>query len=442
MIRRFGAAVLLVGLIIPAGRDSTATGQTLSLQEAVALAQQHSPLAGAAAARVAEASAKTTEAEAAFYPMLRLNSSYTASDNPVQVFMYALNQGEFSLSSDLNNPSAADNWVASAQVGVRLFSGGRDIANWRAARAAEHGIQHVRRVTSDEMTIQVIRAFLSVLTAQELVRSATASAEAYQASEGVIASRVSAGTALRTELLNIQVQKARADERLLEATHALTLAQENLRLAVGLDSLAYASFGTLDDVTLSDPAAEELQERPEIQAQTSFVSAARADLRAAQSGYFPALSAFAGIDRFQGWEFDGTKSSWSAGITLDWTIFDGFLTRSMVREKRARLKVAEEDARLLRLQTSVELKSASLNVRQASERVTVMDRAVALASESALLTRQRLEQGLAISSQVIDAENALVQADADLAQAKADKIYAIAVLRRAQGLPIIGDDNS
>jgi outer membrane protein len=442
MIGRFGAAVFAVGVVIAAAWDGATTAQTLTLEEAVALAQQHSPLAGAAAARVAEASARTTEAGAALYPMLRLNSSYTASDNPVQVFSYALNQGEFSLSSDLNNPSAADNWMTSAQVGMRLFSGGRDWANRRAARSAEHGIQYMRHATLDEMTTQVTRAFLTVLTAQELVRSATASTDAYQASEGVIASRVSAGTALRTELLNIQVQRARAEERLLQATNALSLTKESLRLAIGLDSLGYTSFGTLDEVTLPDPSSETALERPEIQAQTSFVEAARAELRASQSGYFPAIGAFAGIDRFQGWEFDGTNSSWSAGITLEWTIFDGFLTRSAVSKKRARLKAAEEESRQIRLQTSVELTSASFNVEQASKRVAVMDRAVALAGESATLTRQRLEQGLAISSQVIDAENALVQAEADLAQAKADRIYAVAMLRRALGLPIIGDSKS
>jgi outer membrane protein TolC len=110
-----------------------------------------------------------------------------------------------------------------------------------------------------------------------------------------------------------------------------------------------------------------------------------------------------------------------------------------VKEKRAQLRMAEEEARLVRLQTSLERTSAESNLHEASERVAVMTHAVELAIESANLTRLRLEQGLVLSSQLIDAENALVQARAGLAEAQADRLYATAALRRALNLRILGE---
>lgn len=430
---------LALATIMMAAIGSPALAQTLTLKEAVALAEKNSPVAIAAQQRVAEAAAKTRQAEAMFYPMLRLTSSYSQSNNPVNVFMYALNQGQFELTPDLNDPAAADNWRVSGQAGIRLFSGGRDWANRRAAKAAERGIMKVKDITLDELTMQVARSYLLLLTAAEYVRSAESSVKSYESSEEVLSNRVAAGTALKTELLNIQVQKARAEERLLQARNGRSLGKEGLRLVMGLEDLPFTDFETLNQLVIPEPSTQEPGERPEVLAQTAFADAARAQLRSAKSGYLPSLNAFASIDRFQGWEYDGDKSSWAAGLSLEWSLFDGFLTAGAIGEKRAHLKAAEEAARLVHLQTSVELTSASFSVQEATERVGVMVRAVALAEESAGLTRQRFAQGLALSAHVIDAEDALIQAELGLAQAKADRLLATATLRRALALPITGD---
>ncbi len=412
---------------------------TLTLAEAAAWARERSPVARIAGQQVDEASARAAQARAAFLPMLRLSSGYTKSDNAVNAFMFALNQGEFQLAGDLNNPDPADNFQVSAQVGLSLFSGGRDLANLRAARAAQRGSAFSRKATTNEVVLGVTQAYLAVLTAREFVRASEAAVGAYSSTEKVMTSRVSNGTALKTDLLNIQVEKAQAEERLLQARNAVVLAREALRLAIGLDSLPPAEFQTLDQVSLPSPNESVPGVRPEVQARSAFADAARQDYRSAWAGLLPAVSAFASLDHYKGWEFDGSNNSWIAGLTLSWSIFDGFLTSSTIKEKRARMKAAEEAARLAQLQTSVQLTSASNSLREASERVAVMQRAVDLAMEGADLTRQRFDQGLVLTSHVIDAENNLVQAEVGLAQAKADRLYAIASLRRALSLPILGD---
>ena len=438
--RRAGSLVLL--LLIWACQLGTARAQTLTLREAVLAAERNSPTAIIARERVAEAAAKSRQAAALFYPTVRLTSSYSQSNNPVSVFMYALNQGKFELTPDLNDPAAADDWLVSGQVYFRLFSGGRDWANQRAAKAAERGFRSMQVSTDNEMTMQAIRSYLQVLTATEYVHSAETSVKAYASSEQVMASRVAAGTALKTELLNIQVQMARAEERLLVAENGRALAKEGLRLIMGLEELSYSTFESLDSLALPEPSSATPVDRPEVLAHSAFADAARAQLHAAKGSYLPTVNAFASLDRHQGWEYDGDKSTWAAGLSLEWTLFDGFSTSGTVREKHANLRVAEEAARHVRLQTSVELRSATLSLAEATERVEVMERAATLAGESSELTRQRFTQGLALSSHVIDAEDALVQAEFGLAQARADRLLAIATLRRALAIPIIGDSQS
>lgn len=435
-ISRWVAALTIALVVLP---GSGLHGQSLTLEQAVSMAREQAPAAHIAAQQAAEASARAAQTQAAFFPMLRLSSAYTASDNAVNAFMFALNQGEFALVGDLNNPDAADNLSVSAQLGLNLFNGGRDIANSRAARSAARGSDLMAQSMINDLTINVTRAYLAVLTAQEFVRASEASVKAYASTEQVVNSRVAAGTALKTDLLNIQVERAQAEERLLQATNGLALAKESLRFAIGLDTLSYTSFTPLDEVVLAAPSAAQPSVRPEVQARYAFADAAKLEHRAAKAGYLPSVNAFASADYYKGWEFDGSNNSWTAGVALNWSLFDGFLTRSIVREKRARMSAAQEYARMTELQASVELTSASNTLKESTGRVAVMQRAVTLATEAATLTRQRFDQGLVLTSNVIDAENNLVQAEVGLAQAKADKLFATAALRRALSLPILGD---
>jgi outer membrane protein TolC len=65
----------------------------------------------------------------------------------------------------------------------------------------------------------------------------------------------------------------------------------------------------------------------------------------------------------------------------------------------------------------------------------VTEQAVALATESASLTRARFEQELALQTELIDAETALVGARVRRAEAEADRQIAVAAVRKALALP-------
>jgi outer membrane protein TolC len=152
----------------------------------------------------------------------------------------------------------------------------------------------------------------------------------------------------------------------LVAENGRALAKEGLRLIMGLEELPYSTFESLDSLTLSEPSSAEPVDRPEVLAHSAFADAARAQLRAARSTYLPNVNAFASLDRHQGWEYDGDKRTWAAGLSLEWTLFDGLFTSGTISEKHANFKVAEEAARQVRLQTSVELRSATRWCRRSS----------------------------------------------------------------------------
>jgi len=89
----------------------------------------------------------------------------------------------------------------------------------------------------------------------------------------------------------------------------------------------------------------------------------------------------------------------------------------------------------LRLALDFEVEQARLDLKAADERLTVSSKTVEQAEESAKLTRGRFEQGLALSTQLIDSETALLAARVRLAEAESDQRIAVAALRKALALP-------
>jgi outer membrane protein TolC len=118
-----------------------------------------------------------------------------------------------------------------------------------------------------------------------------------------------------------------------------------------------------------------------------------------------------------------------------WDIWDGFSTRDRKREAEANFESAREEQRKVRLAVDLEVEQARLDINAAEERLTVSSKAVEQAQESAMLTRNRFDQGLALSTQLIDSESALVAARVRRAEAESDQRIAIAALRKALALP-------
>ena len=186
---------------------------------------------------------------------------------------------------------------------------------------------------------------------------------------------------------------------------------------------------------VSAPDAEDFSQRPELAAARERTSAAQAQVRGSQSGYQPRVSAFGSLDHDYGWVTGGDGNSYTAGVMVQWDLWDGFSTRAKTREARANLESAREEQRKLRLALDFEVDQARLNLDAANVRLAVSAKTVEQAEESATLTRNRFEQGLALSTQLIDSETALVAARVRRAEAESDQRIAVAALRKALALP-------
>lgn len=419
---------LSAALALTAGADEPWT-----LERALEYAQTHSPDARIAQQRIAAAQAGVEQADSAFWPRLQVQSSYTRTDNPMLVFGDILNQRSYNSSLNFNDVPAVDNLNARGLVTVPLYAGGQNVAGRQAAQANTEAAKQDRAAIRNALGFEVSQTFYAVLKTRQFIQAAEAAVNAFATNLDIAQKRLDGGTLLKSDVLDIEVRLAQSLEDLVRARNAHTLAERALRNLLGIEA---GDFTVADTAPVARaPASGDFSQRPELAAARERASAAQAQVRGSTSGYQPRVSAFGSLDHDYGSVTGGDGNSYTAGVMVQWDLWDGFSTRAKARAARANLEAAREEQRRLRLALDLEVEQARLNLNAAGERLTVSSKTVEQAAESAKLTRGRFEQGLALATQLIDAETALLAARVRRAEAEADAGIAVAALRKALALP-------
>ena len=430
--------VLLAALIV-SGASAEDAPRPLRLAEAIRLALKNNPDLATAQQHVNAARAGIQQTEAALWPQVRLSGSYAASDNPVQAFMMTLNQRAFSFTGNFNHPDPTDNLNSKVLAQWSLYDGGQSLASRQAAKLNTEATRQTFAAARNDLVFEVTRAFHTIGKAREFVSAAAAAVGSIEANVTVASNRFAAGNVLKTDLLDSQVRLAESQENLIRARNAVALSEVVFRTVIGVGEkenvTAAETVGCVTSRGEETPAASgdaAYNPRPELTAAHQTVTAAERQVRAVQAGYIPRLNAFASYDLDSG---NGTRytDSWLAGVSVDVNIFDGFLTRGKVAEARANLESARQQERKVALGVTLETRQAQLNLEETQARLDTTGKSVEQAEESVQITKDRYANGLALLTQLLDAENALTAARQRRAAVGTDLLIARAALDHALG---------
>jgi outer membrane protein TolC len=434
--------LLFFFLLSPAARceqQQSPLPEKWTIVEAVNYALQNNPDAGIALHRITSAEADIMQARASFFPQLDLGAEYGRTNNPIFSFGNILNQGSFTNDINFNDPGTTDNLRLAATLKYRLYNGGRDQAGVHAAKARQKAEKRHRQAVLSILADEVIRSFYTIVQAREIVAARQSAVTAITASLAVAKARYDAGDLLKASLLDIEVQQSSAHEQLIQARHGLNLAKRGFLNLLGL-RLHDINIDIAQQFPQQVPDNPDGSLRPEIQRLSALIQAAEEQLNRAKGEYYPTADLFGSYQVDQGFiDEDAGGNSWMAGVRLNYNLYEGSRTEAAVAAATADLARAKEMKRKIGLAVTFEIEKAQLALKQAEERLLVTDKQVALASESARLSRERFREGVILSSSLIDSENRLTDARVHSSLAKAARMIAIADLRRAAGLPQFPD---
>jgi outer membrane protein len=438
------ACTCLLVVVLTAGAAAQPSapppGARLTLGEAIVRATETSHRLAELRAREGAARAAVGGRAAARRPTVAAQLGYTRT-NRVEEFGVRTPDGAFRLLY----PDVPDNYRSRLELQWPIYTGGRLEALERAAQAEAEATGRELAAARADLRLETTRSFWALVTALEAATVVERAVARVDAQLRDVRSRFEAGFVPPSDVLLVEAQRSRQQMLLIEARNQAAVAEAELARLVGLpDGSRLEVEAALDDpagleVTASEGLLEAARRaRPERAALESRVGAAVERQAGAAAGGRPALALVSGVDyarpnpRIFPRE-DTWHESWDVGVALTWSLWDGGRVRAERAEAAqvsaaARERLAEFDSLL-----ALEVRQRVLDLTSARAQIAASLDAVRAATEAQRVVRERFAAGVATSTELLDAEVALVQADLDRTRALAGARLARARLDRATG---------
>jgi TolC family type I secretion outer membrane protein len=423
------AALLLAGGAAPlAGQERSVT-----LADAIKLAEQTQPRVIQAQANLTTADARVRTTRAAYLPNLSFSSSGSNfhADGPARLNPNTNEVVPGGTSSTSLNSSLSAN--------VDLFTGFRRGADIGAARASSDAAAASLVDAKFQQRLTTTNAFFDALSARQLVAVRQASVRRAEEQLKISISKLAAGSATRSDSLRSRVTLGTAQLQLLQAQSQLATTEAALARIIGQtgrvqaaeDSSLYRVVPEVDSVQLR---AEAVQKSPSVQAALASQRAAEASLKSARSGYWPTLS----LGASTGWSGNNSTSyhlynSRQVNLSLSWNLFNRFTREQQITTQQANLDIAAANAADLgrSLETTLTGQLASLDAARSG--IDIAQMSVTAATEDLRVVQERYRLGAATIVDVLTSQEALSQAEVDAVTARFNYLRAKAQIEALVG---------
>ncbi len=296
----------------------------------------------------------------------------------------------------------------------------------------------VKRRQADDLRFKVHQSYLQALQADAAVRALTKAIESVKAHEEQARHFVEAELISRVQLLQAQARLAKLQGQLASADNGASLARARLAMLINwpvskpLPRLQIPrSLKRYQRPALRQVLSTARRHRPEYAELKIRGQQAHRGVKASWQGYLPQLNLVGAYSHNEGSIM--APPTWTGALALSWDVWEwGASHYKVVEARHARSKVAlarEELSRSIALQ----VRAAWLKLTEADKRIAAARSGLTHAAEQLRLERARFTAQKSTSTEVLDAQMRLTQAQVEQESAHYDYLIARAALRRATG---------
>ena len=426
------------GLLVIGVNDAKCSG--LSVFGAIGEALGNNPNVEQAEARIAQAEARIDETNSAWWPWVSTDLSYTRADAPSVYLFKAIDQHGLQPGTDFNSPGTLDDFEMGVRVDYALYRGGRKALDRRVAEHDRADAQAYKESIENELIGSVIRWYFRSLATEELVESAIQTRQTVEAELRDATTRYEAGAALKSDVLQLRVRSAEAEQELIGTRNEYTMSLETLANLLGRDGAAGLSLSgerwwprDIPD-SAEDAIPSAMESRPELTRAELALEKGRLNRTREQRMYLPdADLSFRTYGNDDDLGYSGDDVNWAFGVGARWSVFEGGRRAARIRASDARIREMEAALRRAGLRIRLDVTDAYVRLSDARARFDVAIEAVTHAEENLRLVRDQFEQGAATVTRYLEAERDLTHARVREISARYERDDAHANVGRALG---------
>lgn len=422
------------------GLSVSAQVKTLTLKDALTYALQNKADAKKSKLEVENSEYKIQEVRSRALPQISANGNLTY--NPV-IQTTVIDGAGFGAPVTTIQAAFGQKWTSTACVSLTQAIFDQSVfTGLKAAKSTREFYQINNQLTEEQVIERVANNYYSVFVQKERLTLLDSNYVNTTKVRDIVKGQFDNGLAKKIDLDRIVVKMSNIDTERQQIKNQITLQENALKFYMGMPIETEIDMPKEEFEVI--PAA--LTEQANVENRTEYLLLKKQEellvynKKAVEAGYYPTLSLTAGYNYIgQGPEFpwfakpkDGVYwSDYSAiGLNLHVPIFTGFGTRAKVRQADVQIRSLQEDMKDTKLSLDLDYRNAIAQIDDNLVTIENQKENMRLAKEILDNTKNNYLQGLASLTDLLDSENASLEAQNNYTRAVLNyKIAEVALIK-------------
>ncbi len=416
----------------------------LSLDSAIAMGLQHSRQVQYSTARVNESKSSLKDINSRIYPDLDVFAGYSRlSDVPTQYFHFPGSSEP--IPSTTLFPVILNNYTLGASLNESVFNG----FQWKYAvqnmQFAEKSTEFSLESQKSNVSIGIIMEYVNLFKLERAHDVLLENLKLIKAHVDEVSDFVGHGIATQNDLLRTQLQLSNAQLTEMDIKNQIATVNYNLDIMLGLPE--NKQIGVDSNSILDNKSVQPLpyylqnytQNRNDLKAADMQQKAAESNINETRSGLYPRVTIGADynyqrpnprvvppLDQFQ--------PTWDIGLKISYSLTGLYTNKNKADISRAKLAEAKAQYDDLSDNAKMDINKDYLQYKESLEKISVSQKSLAQAMENYKLVKSKYDNHIALLTDLLDADNFLLNAKINLISSKADATLAYYSMLKAAGI--------
>lgn len=378
--------------------------------------------------KIAEKAFKSAQADyrqsnALFMPNISASHTAITTTNPLMAFGSKLNQEILTMNDFnptlLNDPEHVENFATMIEVQQPLINLD-GLYERKAAKAKMDAMSLQTERTKEYLQLEVSKAYMQLQLAYKAVVVLTKANETAQGNLKMVENYFKNGMLQKTDLLDVQVRVNEVANQLQYAKSNVQNASDYLAFLLNEDmngKVFKPSEALENQIQVEENVATISENRKDIQAMDKATEAYGKMFQSTKLGFLPRLNAFGNYQMYDDKLFGTSAKGYLLGAQLSWNVFDGYKSIGKNQKAKADFQKAEVEAEQYKKQSQLELNKTNRQLADAENKVNLSKLAFEQAQESYRIRKNRFEQGLEKTTDLLMAETQQSKKELEFLQA-------------------------
>ena len=414
--------------------------KTLSLNEAIDLGLQNSKLLKINQAKIEEATAAAKEAVEKRLPDAKASASYLRV-NAVNVDLKTKNNsGGGGTTPPVEQPKVSQALYGLVNVSLPIYTGGKIRYGIESSKFLEKAAMLDSESDKDEVIQNTIEAFANLFKAKTAVRLVQENLNEAQLRTKELTNMEKNGLLARNDLLKAQLRESNMEYNLSDAENSLQLANVNMNLMLGLPTtmelvLDTSGLGKKEDNRVLDDFLNAARvNRKDIAAVDLRKKAAESGVKSAKGDLYPSLALTGGYIGLDIPDFLSIPAAMNVGVGVSYNIGSLWKNKAKVQQAEARVKQLTFTEAMMDDNMQLDVNKSYLSLMTNRKQIQVSAKAVEQAEENYRIVKNKFDNSLATTTDLLDADIAQLQARLSYTLSRADAFVAYHKLLQTAGL--------